>query len=349
MQRRARATRRRAVTKPMLRLLASVRVLRIPASVRVLGILAFAVWLCAPLAASAQLRVAGNTSTIELAPVLLAASELGAQRVAVENGGIPALFDAEAADLATNAETQALRQSVDHQDLRIILTVAEGFYRVVARRSAGVRSLADLRGKRIATAPSTSSAFYLYKMLATVGLEPADVTIVPLSPLSKMPAALDAREIDALTIWEPEIQRAADLVGSDAIELEDRRVYRELFNLYATAESLADAKRRAAIVVFVQAVIEATTRINSEPRVVWPIVAAATGYDPALIERVWRHEGYPATLVSDLLDVMVEEDRYLAPERNRSPRPRAELATLIDDSVLREARGPAVGSPGAPR
>ena len=285
------------------------------------------------------MRVAGNTSTLELAPVLLAAEQLGAQRLAVKNGGIPALFEADAADLATNAETQALRQSVDHPDLRIILTVAEGFYRVVARRSAGVRTLADLRGKRIATAPSTSSAFYLYKTLATVGLKPADVTVVPLSPLSKMPAALEAREIDALTIWEPEIQRAADLVGADAIEFQDRRVYRELFNLHATAASLADPKKRAEIVAFVRTLIEASARIKSEPRSVWPLVAATTGYDAALIEKVWHHEGYPATLAADLLDVMVEEDAYVAPERNRAPRPRAELARLVDDSVLREAVG----------
>jgi NitT/TauT family transport system substrate-binding protein len=312
---------------------------RRPARVRGLGALALAAWLGLPFATSAQLRVAGNTSTLELAPVLLAAEQLGAQRLAVKNGGIPALFEADAADLATNAETQALRQSVDHPDLRIILTVAEGFYRVVARRSAGVRTLADLRGKRIATAPSTSSAFYLYKTLATVGLKPADVTVVPLSPLSKMPAALEAREIDALTIWEPEIQRAADLVGADAIEFQDRRVYRELFNLHATAASLADPKKRAEIVAFVRTLIEASARIKSEPRSVWPLVAATTGYDAALIEKVWHHEGYPATLAADLLDVMVEEDAYVAPERNRAPRPRAELARLVDDSVLREAVG----------
>jgi sulfonate transport system substrate-binding protein len=305
---------------------------------RLLGRLVLAVALGAPLAAAAQLRVAGNTSTLELAPVLLAAKELGAERVVVKNGGIPALFEADTADLATNAETQALRQSVDHPDLRIVLTVAEGFYRVVARRSAGVHTLADLRGKRIATAPSTSSAFYLYKTLATAGLKPADVTIVPLSPLSRMPAALAAREIDALTIWEPEIERAAELVGADAIEFQDRHVYRELFNLYATAASLADSAKRRAIVDFVRALLRATARINAQPRDVWPLVAASTGYDAALIEKVWRHQGYPATLASDLLDVMVEEDAYLAPERQRTPRTRAELATLIDDSVLRDAR-----------
>jgi hypothetical protein len=34
---------------------------------------------------------------------------------------------------------------------------------------------------------------------------------------------------------------------------------------------------------------------------------------------------------------MVDEDVYLAAERNRAPRARAELAKLIDDNVLRDA------------
>ena len=299
---------------------------------------ALVVALAAPLGAGAQLRVAGNTSTLELAPVLLAAQELGTGRVVLKNGGIPALFEADAADLATNAETQALRQSVDHPELRVILTVAEGFYRVVARRSSGVREVADLRGKRIATAPSTSSAYYLYKTLATAGLTPADVTIVPLSPLSKMPPALAAHEIDALTIWEPEIERAADLVGADAIEFQDRGVYRELFGLYATAPSLANPAKRAEIVAFVRALLRASARIRERPSDAWPLVATTTGYDAALIEKVWQHEGYPGTLASDLLDVMVDEDVYLAPERNRTPRARVDLAKLIDDSVLGDAQ-----------
>jgi NitT/TauT family transport system substrate-binding protein len=290
-----------------------------------------------PLCVQGQLVVAGNTRTLELAPVLVAAAVLGPSHVMVGNGGIPSLFDAAPADLATNAETQALRQSVDHPDLRIVFTVAEGFYRVVARRSAGVHTLADLRGKRIATVPSTSSAFYLYKTLATAGLKPADVTIVPISLLPKMPSALAAGEIDALTIWEPEIQRAADLVGADAIEFQDRGVYRELFNLYATSATLADPAKRREIVALLRALIRASAHIKEQPRDIWPLVANTTGYDAALIEKVWHHEGYPATLVSDLLDVMVEEDAYLAPERNRAPRSRAELAALIDDSVLREA------------
>ncbi|HEX5048131.1 MAG TPA: ABC transporter substrate-binding protein [Gammaproteobacteria bacterium] len=287
--------------------------------------------------AGAQLRVFGNTTTIELAPVHVAAKELGPAAVTVTNGGIPDLYDDSAADVATNAETQALRQSVDHPDLRIILTVSEGFYRIVARRSAGVTQLADLRGKRIATVPNTSSAFYLLKMLRTAGLSVDDVTVVPVNPLSDMPRALADRRVDAVTIWEPEIQNAQDLVGTDAVELQDRRVYRELFNLNTTAAALANPAKRAQIVAFVRALIRASAAVRERPSEAWPLVAASTGYDVKLIERVWHHEGYPGTLVPDLLDVLVDEDVYVARERNRPPRSRAELAQLIDDTVLRDA------------
>jgi NitT/TauT family transport system substrate-binding protein len=287
--------------------------------------------------AGAQLRVFGNTTTIELAPVHVAAKELGPAAVTITNGGIPDLYDDSAADVATNAETQALRQSVDHPDLRIILTVSEGFYRIVASRSAGVRQLADLRGKRVATAPNTSASYYLLKMLGTVGLSLDDVTVVPVNPLSDMPRALAERRVDAVTIWEPEIQNAQDLIGADAIEFQDRRVYRELFNLNTTAAALADPAKRARIVAFVRALIRASATVRERPNEAWPLVAASTGFDGKLIERVWHHEGYPGALVPDLLDVMVEEDVYVARERNRTPRSRTELGRLIDASVLRDA------------
>jgi NitT/TauT family transport system substrate-binding protein len=221
--------------------------------------------------------------------------------------------------------------------LRIIFTVAEGYYRIVGRRSAGINALADLRGKRVSTIAVTSSGYYLHKMLGTVGMTIDDVTLVPLTPLNLIPNALASREIDAVTIWEPEIQLAAEAVGADAIEFQDRSVYREVFNLNTTAAALADPEKRREIVAFVRALIAATERIAEEPSVAWPLVSAHTGYDVALIERVWHHEGYPGTLVDDLLDVLVEEDVYIARERNRAPRTRAELARLIDTSVLEEA------------
>src|SRR5215831_616967 len=124
------------------------------------------------------LRIAGNMTTIELAPVLVAANGAYSGPVTVVNGGIPNLVRGEV-DAATNAETQLLRQSIDDPSLRIILTEAESFYRIVARRSAGIASVRDLRGKRVAIAPNTSAHYYLVKSLRLAGVDEGAINAVP--------------------------------------------------------------------------------------------------------------------------------------------------------------------------
>jgi hypothetical protein len=307
-------------------------------------------FLCAALAGAAgaaePLRVYGNTTTMEIAPVLLAAAANGGAEAKVSSGGVPDLFKPDRAQLATNAETQALRASVDNPDLRIILTVSEGLYRIVGRRSAGIGKLADLKGKRIATIPNTSSAFYLNRMLASVGLGEADVTIVPVLPLSRMPQVLASGEVDAVTIWEPEIQHAAERIGKDAIEFQDIGIYRELFNLHATAPQLADPVQRARIVAFVREVLRATRQLHADPRAAWAKVARSSQYDESTVAKVWHHEAFPGHLAPNLLDVLAAEEPWVARERNRQPRTREQLAQLIDASVLEEvlAAEPALAS-----
>jgi NitT/TauT family transport system substrate-binding protein len=293
------------------------------------------------------LAVYGNTTTFEIGPVLLAADRMGADKARVSMGGVPNLvglpgaagYDSGGkADVATNAETQALRVSVTRPNLRIIMTVSEGLYRIVGRRSAGITRLADLKGKRIGTMPGTSSGYFLHRMLATVGLSEADVTVVPILPLTDMPKALAEGKVDALTIWEPEIEKAAQAIGKDAIEFSGKGIYRELFNLNTTAEALADPARRARIVAFVREIIRASRAIERDPAIVWPLVAKSSGYPRDVVAASWPHHRFPARLVPDLLEVMAEEEVFLATQAKRPARTRAELAPLIDASVMAEAQ-----------
>lgn len=299
-----------------------------------------------------ELRVYGNLSTLELAPVLLACQRLHAGKTVLQQGGILSLYakDGDLPNLraqgrshvATNSETQGLRYSLENPGLRIIFTVAEGVYRIVARRSAGIQTLADLRGKRIGTMPKTSSAYYLAQMLKSAGVAEKDVSIVPFvaggaMPLTRLPQALLQKEIDAVTIWEPEMQRAKDVLAADAVEFFDAAGYREQFSLYSTAANLADAVLRPKIVAFVKSLIVASERIRRDPREIWPLVAQAARIDVQSVERSWPHHTYPGTLLGNLLDVLVEEEVWVAQETGRAPRGREALKNLIDASVLDEA------------
>jgi NitT/TauT family transport system substrate-binding protein len=308
-----------------------------------------------PVKSGEPLRIAARPDVIEVGPILHAAAEMGVECVRVAGGGIPNLFTDRVtgamdgfpglADAAGQAETQLLRLSVAKPDLRIVMTVTEGIYRIVARRSAGVARVADLAGKRVGVFEQTSAAFFLHRMLGQAGRADDDVVRVPLRP-SEMVAALVDRRVDAIAIWEPESERASRVLGTDAATFSDPNLYREFYNLNTTSAVLADPQRRAALVDFVRALASSCRTSVETPGAVWPLVAASSGFEPALVKASWRHHRFPATLAPALLDTMVVEERWLAAQDGRAPRPRAELARLIDWSVLAEA---GISSSRAPR
>jgi sulfonate transport system substrate-binding protein len=292
------------------------------------------------------IAIHGNLQTFEIAPVLYAADEFYPGVATVKMGGIPNLvgepivpgFGEEGvADVATHAETQALRYSVRHPNLRILLNVTEGLYRIVARRSAGIAGVADLRGKRVATIAQTSSGYFLHRMLAREGLSFDDIVAVPITPLSGMTEALRRGEVDAVVIWEPESENSAQVLGDDLVEFHGDGVYRELFNLNTTAENLADREKRAKIVAFVRAVMRATAELNAHDVRAKRLLIEVGGFSEEDVEDSWKHHRFNARLLPDLLDVLELEEQWLAARDARPARSREQLATLIDTSVYEEA------------
>jgi NitT/TauT family transport system substrate-binding protein len=280
------------------------------------------------------LRFAVNMTTIESAPVFLAAEGAGSG-IAVSGGGIPLLVSREA-DAATNAETQALLRSATSPNIRIVLTVAECYYRIVARRSAGITRLADLKGKKVGTALSTSAHYFLARMAHKAGFSESDVTAIAVA-LPDMPAAVMGGDVDAIAIWEPQAYNSEQMLGADAIVFQDRSVYRELFNLNTTTEVLADPARRQTLVAAVARIVTASGQVTSRPPGVWPLVSSKINVPAPTISAVWKHFRFAGGLPRDLLDVMIEEERWVAGMQKREPRPRAAIEQLVDATVLRDA------------
>ena len=290
----------------------------------------------------APIRVSGSY-WIELSPVLVAANSFYAEQLAVGEGGITRITAGEA-DLATNAETQLLRESVVNPDLRIIMTVTESFYRLVARRSAGIETLADLKGKRVMAPRLTSANYFVVAMLRTAGLTEADIELVNLPPaqgdqtgMDQMSDALARGEVDAIAMWEPEPEDAIRKLGADAVVFQDRNVYREVFNLHARAPDLADPAKRRSIVAFVRAVADATAALKADPAPHWPHVSGITGFTLEEIGWGWPEMEFPVRIVPDMLDVLEIEERWVAQASNRAARSREELAVFIDTSIVEEA------------
>jgi NitT/TauT family transport system substrate-binding protein len=287
---------------------------------------------------AASLVVVGSNKVIEIAPVVLAVRDIQPEGPPVQNGFVANLVaDVAPADVAGNSETQLLRHSVARPDLRIIMTVVEGKYRIIARRSAGINSLADLKGKRIATSQLTSAHYFLQKMLATADVDEADVTIVPLQAFQRIDEGILSGDFEALAIWEPFSETAIRLLGDDGIEFSGEGLYTEHYNLNTTAAVLADPVKRERVVSLLRAVIRSTAEMKRDPIEAQSYIARAGDYPFEEVAQSWAHHDFYAGFAPDMLDLLEDQEIWLARHEKRRPRTREQLAGLIDRSVYEEA------------
>ena len=89
---------------------------------------------------------------------------------------------------------------------------------LVTRADSPIRSLQDLKGKRVAATPGTDAAIMLLRALATVGLGRGDITLVPLQHQDGR-LALDRGDVDAWAGLDPFMAQAE-------LQSHDRLFYR---------------------------------------------------------------------------------------------------------------------------
>ena len=138
-------------------------------------------------------------------------------------------------------------------------------------------------------------------------------------------------------MWEPSVEIAAQALGTNAVVFQDKSVYRELFNLHSTTEKLSNPTTRKSIVAFIKALNQAEHVFNTNFDSVQARVASAVNVDPAILKAVYPVHLFNGTLAADTLDVIIAEDKWVAKVEGRATISDADLAQLIDRSVLEEA------------
>jgi sulfonate transport system substrate-binding protein len=292
----------------------------------------------APLGADAPFTVAVATAVVEAAPVYMTAEGPFATSMQYINGGVRTLAG-NGAHAAGNATTQMLVVLRDNANVRLLFTLAEGLYRIVGKRSSGITTLADLKGKRVVVPRNTSAHYYLVAMLRSVGLQESDVTLVN-APATGMAAALVNGSADALSMWEPESQNAVAALGADAVIFQNNALYREFYSLYSTTDVMRDPRRHGQLVDFVRALHIQTDELKKDPKRFFPLISRITKHPENEVARGWEHHAFPFNVPGDMLDIITDEERWVAAMQQRAPRTRTELAGFIDTSILTEALGP---------
>jgi sulfonate transport system substrate-binding protein len=98
---------------------------------------------------------------------------------------------------------------------------------IVVRKDSTIKSLADLRGKKVALNRGSNVHYLLIKALESVKLKVSDIEVVYLAPGDARPA-YDSGKVDAWVIWDPFLagaEQSGSRVLADGEHLVDNRFF----------------------------------------------------------------------------------------------------------------------------
>lgn len=220
--------------------------------------------------------------------------------------------------LATASEIPVMFNSFTRSDYAIVATfVTSGQdVKLVARKSAGIATAAQLPGKRIGTVRGTSAHYFLDTFLVFNGLDPKKVELVPLPP-EQIEQALKDRTIDAAAIWEPFAHKSLKALADDGHVLPSGRVYTETFNLIAGRKLIAE--REPDIVKVLRALDRAQRWIRDRPVEAQAILKDRLQVDQGFIDATWKDFNYRLSLDQSLLSTIEGEARWALREGHVPP------------------------------
>lgn len=166
---------------------------------------------------------------------------------------------------------------------------------LIVQKDSPIKSVADLKGKKIALNKGSNVHYLLVKLLEKNGLQYSDVQPVFLPPADAR-AAFERGSVDAWVIWDPYTAAARQQIGARVVADGTGVVNNYAFFL-AEREF---ASKRPDVVKELFAVLQQTGQtINKNPQQASLKLAPLQGLDPAVVEQTVRNYSNVVKPISD--------------------------------------------------
>lgn len=159
---------------------------------------------------------------------------------------------------------------------------------IVVPKGSTLKSVADLKGKRIALNKGSNVHYLLVRALEQAGLRYTDIQTVFLPPADAR-AAFERGAVDAWVIWDPFLAAAEQQLGARVLADGSKLVANHQF--YLASRSYAEKQPRV-----IQAIVDELARLDQwadkNPKEVAQFLAPQIGLDVNIAETAARRFGY---------------------------------------------------------
>ena len=159
---------------------------------------------------------------------------------------------------------------------------------IVVQSNSSIKTVADLKGKKVVLNKGSNVHYLLVKALEKAGLKYSDVETVFLAPADAR-AAFERGSVDAWVIWDPFLAAAETSIGVKVIQDGTNTVNNHQF--YLAEENYASKRPDV-----VAAIFDELKKVNdwavTKPKEVANALAPLTGLDSITLEKALSRGGY---------------------------------------------------------
>jgi ABC-type nitrate/sulfonate/bicarbonate transport system substrate-binding protein len=221
-----------------------------------------------------------------------------------------------AAQIATTAESPTTAAAMSKQPIAFLARMEYSDLKTLVAKSAGIKTLADLKGKRIAFTAGTGSEVYTGALLKKAGLTKKDVKLTNLRPQDMLPA-LSSGDIDAYDTWEPHVSNGIKALGGKVVELDTAGIYSETFNIVVMQDYLKENPKP--IKAFLSAMLDSEAWIKANPEEAITVIAKVAGMKRDTLAGLWKDFVYHVVLDKKQVDILTAHSAWRLESGNHPP------------------------------
>lgn len=211
-------------------------------------------------------------------------------------------------DLAVAGETPPVIAQAAQADLVYVghEPPAPNAEAILVPQDSPIKTLADLKGKRIATNKGSNSHYLIVKALEKAGIKYSDVNVAYLPPADAR-AAFEKGSLDAWAVWDPFYASAVASAGARV--LTDGEGLVKNYNFYLASGKYVK-KHPAALDIFLEELAKLDQWADGNRRAVAEILAPQVSLDVDVVETATKRSTYQ--LIPALSDEVIANQQAIA-------------------------------------